>query len=60
MLAMIGKFGNAAAFGAFYVIVGELLPTVIRSQAMGIAAFIAGTGLLGFPFIIRLVTIPSL
>ncbi|XP_075222780.1 organic cation transporter 1-like isoform X2 [Lycorma delicatula] len=54
LLAMIGKFGNAASFGVFYVFVGELLPTVIRSQAMGIAGFIAGVGLLGFPYIIRL------
>lgn len=53
-LAMIGKFGIAASFAVFYVFVGELLPTVIRSQAMGIASFIAGIGLLGFPYIVYL------
>lgn len=55
-LAMVGKFGNAAAFAVFYVFVGELLPTVLRSQAMGIASFIAGIGLLTFPAIVDLVS----
>ncbi|PSN42448.1 hypothetical protein C0J52_15942 [Blattella germanica] len=54
-LAMIGKFGIAASFAVFYVFVGELLPTVLRSQAMGIASFIAGIGLLAFPYIVYLV-----
>lgn len=53
-LAMIGKFGIAASFAVFYVFVGELLPTVLRSQAMGIASFIAGIGLLAFPSIVSL------
>ncbi|XP_076389828.1 organic cation transporter 1 isoform X1 [Megachile rotundata] len=53
-LAMIGKFGIAASFAVFYVFVGELLPTVLRSQAMGVASFIAGIGLLGFPYIVHL------
>ncbi|XP_020285318.1 organic cation transporter 1-like isoform X2 [Pseudomyrmex gracilis] len=53
-LAMIGKFGIAASFAVFYVFVGELLPTVLRSQAMGIASFIAGIGLLTFPYIVHL------
>ncbi|XP_076175139.1 organic cation transporter 1 [Ptiloglossa arizonensis] len=53
-LAMIGKFGIAASFAVFYVFVGELLPTVLRSQAMGIASFIAGIGLLAFPYIVHL------
>ena len=55
-LAMIGKFGIAASFAVFYVFVGELLPTVLRSQAMGIASFIAVIGLLGFPYIVYLVS----
>ncbi|KAJ4428893.1 hypothetical protein ANN_25886 [Periplaneta americana] len=54
ILAMVGKFGIAASFAVFYVFVGELLPTVVRSQAMGIASFIAGIGLLGFPYIVYL------
>ncbi|XP_050574402.1 organic cation transporter 1-like isoform X4 [Bombus affinis] len=53
-LAMLGKFGIAASFAVFYVFVGELLPTVLRSQAMGIASFIAGIGLLAFPYIVHL------
>ncbi|XP_014219126.1 organic cation transporter 1-like [Copidosoma floridanum] len=53
-LAMVGKFGIAASFAVFYVFVGELLPTVLRSQAMGIASFIAGIGLLSFPYIVHL------
>lgn len=56
ILAMIGKFGIAASFAVFYVFVGELLPTVLRSQAMGIASFIAGIGLLGFPYVVYLVS----
>ncbi|CAG5109184.1 Similar to CarT: Carcinine transporter (Drosophila melanogaster), partial [Cotesia congregata] len=43
-----------ASFAVFYVFVGELLPTVLRSQAMGIASFIAGIGLLTFPYIVHL------
>uniref|UniRef100_A0ABD2WW67 Major facilitator superfamily (MFS) profile domain-containing protein n=1 Tax=Trichogramma kaykai TaxID=54128 RepID=A0ABD2WW67_9HYME len=53
-LAMVGKFGIAASFAVFYVFVGELLPTVLRSQAMGIASFVAGIGLLAFPYIVSL------
>lgn len=53
---MVGKFGISASFAVFYVFVGELLPTVLRSQAMGIASFIAGIGLLTFPFIVSLVS----
>lgn len=53
---MVGKFGIAASFAVFYVFVGELLPTVLRSQAMGIASFIAGIGLLAFPSIVSLVS----
>lgn len=53
---MVGKFGIAASYAVFYVFVGELLPTVLRSQAMGIASFIAGIGLLGFPYIVYLVS----
>lgn len=54
-LAMIGKFGIAASFGIIFLYASELLPTVLRSQAMAIASFVAGIGLLAFPYIVFLV-----
>ena len=59
-LAMIGKFGIAGSFAVIYVFSGELLPTVIRSQAMAVASFFAGLGLLFFPQILALVSTHSL
>jgi len=50
-LAMIGKFNIALSFAVIYVYAGELMPTVVRSQAMGISSFVAGIGLLVFPYI---------
>ena len=55
-LAMIGKFQIAASFGVIYVYAGELMPTVVRSEAMGISSFVAGIGMLFFPYINALVT----
>ena len=52
---MIGKFQIAASFAVIYVYAGELMPTVVRSEAMGISSFIAGIGLLIFPQINALV-----
>ena len=52
---MIGKFQIAASFAVIYVYAGELMPTVVRSEAMGISSFIAGIGLLLFPQINALV-----
>ena len=54
---MIGKFQIAASFAVIYVYAGELMPTVVRSEAMGISSFIAGIGLLLFPQINALVII---
>ena len=54
-LAMIGKFQIAASFAVIYVYAGELMPTVVRSEAMGISSFVAGIGLLLFPYINALV-----
>ena len=54
-LAMIGKFQIAASFAVIYVYAGELMPTVVRSEAMGISSFVAGIGLLIFPYINSLV-----
>ena len=56
-LAMIGKFQIAASFAVIYVYAGELMPTVVRSEAMGISSFVAGIGLLIFPYINSLVCI---
>ena len=53
---MIGKFQIAASFAVIYVYAGELMPTVVRSEAMGISSFIAGIGLLIFPQINALVS----
>ena len=52
---MIGKFQIAASFAVIYVYAGELMPTVVRSEAMGISSFVAGIGLLIFPYINSLV-----
>ncbi|KAL4717573.1 hypothetical protein ACJJTC_000722 [Scirpophaga incertulas] len=53
-LAMFGRLFIAASFAVFYVQIGELLPTVLRAQAMGAASFIAGLGLLACPYIVYL------
>jgi MFS transporter, OCT family, solute carrier family 22 (organic cation transporter), member 4/5 len=55
-LAMLGKFGIAASFGIIFLYASELLPTVVRSQAMAVASFVAGIGLLAFPYIVFLVS----
>ncbi len=52
---MLGKFGIAASFGIIFLYASELLPTVVRSQAMAVASFVAGIGLLAFPYIVFLV-----
>ena len=45
----------SCSFAVIYVYAGELMPTVVRSQAMGISSFVAGLGLLAFPYINSLV-----
>ena len=57
---MIGKFQIAASFAVIYVYAGELMPTVVRSEAMGISSFVAGIGLLLFPYINALVSVHTL
>ena len=52
---MIGKFQIAASFAVIYVYAGELMPTVVRSESLGISSFFAGIGLLIFPYINTLV-----
>ncbi len=54
-LAMFGKFQIAASFAVIYVYAGELIPTVVRSESMGVSSFVAGLGLLMFPYINALV-----
>ncbi|KAL0861764.1 hypothetical protein ABMA27_009240 [Loxostege sticticalis] len=56
VLAMFGRLFIAASFAVFYVQIGELLPTVLRAQAMGASSFIAGLGLLACPYIVHLAT----
>ena len=46
----------AASFAVIYVYAGELMPTVVRSEAMGISSFVAGLGLLMFPYVNALVS----
>ncbi|XP_061723956.1 uncharacterized protein LOC133530130 isoform X1 [Cydia pomonella] len=53
-LAMVGRLCIGASFSVFYVQIGELLPTVLRAQAMGASSFIAGLGLLACPYIVHL------
>lgn len=54
LLSMLGRLFAASSFAVFYVIIGELLPTVLRAQAIGAASFIAGLGLLACPYIVHL------
>jgi hypothetical protein len=54
-LAMVGKFQIAASFAVIYVYAGEMMPTVVRSEAMGISSFFSGFGLLIFPYVNSLV-----
>ncbi|CAG9792842.1 unnamed protein product [Diatraea saccharalis] len=56
-LAMFGRLFIAASFAIFYVQIGELLPTVLRAQAMGAASFISGLGLLACPYIVFLLIV---
>ncbi|XP_061380566.1 organic cation transporter 1-like isoform X2 [Danaus plexippus] len=56
-LAMLGRLCAAASFSVFYVHIGELLPTVLRAQAMACASFIAGIGLLACPYIVSLASL---
>ncbi|KAJ2940914.1 hypothetical protein O0L34_g10175 [Tuta absoluta] len=56
-LAMLGRLCAAASFAVFYVLIGELLPTVLRAQAMGAASFICGLGLLTVPYIVALASV---
>ncbi|XP_023934321.1 organic cation transporter 1 isoform X2 [Bicyclus anynana] len=56
-LAMLGRLCAAASFAVFYVQIGELLPTVVRAQAMGASSVIAGIGLLTVPYIVALASI---
>ncbi|KAF9412175.1 hypothetical protein HW555_009248 [Spodoptera exigua] len=53
-LSMLGRLFAASSFAVFYVLIGELLPTVLRAQAMGAASFISGLGLLACPYIVHL------
>ncbi|KOB68785.1 Organic cation transporter [Operophtera brumata] len=50
----LGVDDYLAFFIVFYVLIGELLPTVLRAQAMGAASFISGLGLLAVPYIVHL------
>ena len=54
-LAMFGKFSVASSFAVLYVYASELMPTIVRAEAMGIASFVAGLGLLIFPYILQMV-----
>lgn len=53
---MLGRLCAAASFAVFYVQIGELLPTVVRAQAMGASSVVAGIGLLTVPYIVALVS----
>ncbi|CAH2097929.1 unnamed protein product [Euphydryas editha] len=53
-LAMLGRLCAASSFSVFYVQIGELLPTVVRAQAMGASSVVAGVGLLTCPYIVSL------
>ena len=54
-MAMFGKFSVASSFAVLYVYASELMPTIVRAEAMGIASFVAGLGLLIFPYILQMV-----
>ena len=52
---MVGKFMIGVSFAVIYVYAGEMMPTVVRSEAMGISSFFSGFGLLIFPYLNALV-----
>lgn len=52
--AMLGRLFAAASFAVFYVVLGELLPTVLRARAMAAASLVAGLALLACPHIVHL------
>ncbi|GAB6032561.1 hypothetical protein CHUAL_011453 [Chamberlinius hualienensis] len=54
ILAMIGKFGAAAAFSIIYVFTVELYPTVIRNNAVGMSSMIGHSGGVVAPYIATL------
>ena len=56
-LAMVGKFMIGVSFAVIYVYAGEMMPTVVRSEAMGISSFFSGFGLLIFPYLNALVSL---
>ncbi|KAK3595201.1 hypothetical protein CHS0354_021517 [Potamilus streckersoni] len=53
-LAVIGRFGAAAAFATIYIFTSELYPTVIRNSALGASSMWARIGALIAPYIAEL------
>eukprot|EP01025_Chloroclados_australasicus_P042615 TRINITY_DN452_c0_g1_i1.p1 TRINITY_DN452_c0_g1~~TRINITY_DN452_c0_g1_i1.p1 ORF type:complete len:561 (-),score=50.14 TRINITY_DN452_c0_g1_i1:981-2615(-) len=44
VFALVGKFGASIPFGTAFTYTGELFPTVVRSQAMGMCSLAARVG----------------
>lgn len=57
-LALIGKAGSSMAFGIAFIFTGELLPTVVRTAAMGTCSSAARIGAMLAPYIAKSVTLP--
>ncbi|KAJ8314567.1 hypothetical protein KUTeg_006717, partial [Tegillarca granosa] len=53
-LAVIGKFGAAAAFGVVYQFSLELYPTVVRNGGMGASSCVARFGGMAAPYVAKL------
>lgn len=56
VLSMFGKLTISAAFCSLYVFAGELFPTVVRAQGIGITTFISGIAVVFAPYIVYLAT----
>lgn len=52
-LAIVGKFGAAAAFGTVYIYSLELFPTVVRNGGMGLSSCIARLGGMAAPYVAK-------
>lgn len=53
-LAVMGKFGSAAAFSVVYIFSLELYPTIVRNGGMGASSCVARFGGMAAPYIAKL------
>lgn len=52
VLSLVGKIGVAGAFAFIYLIVSELMPTVVRNMGVGVGATSGSLGTIIAPYIL--------